>query len=87
MDQCLMSNIKYTLILVVVLCTMFGLYTFHAKITCRSSQNKKVCVRRSFLFTILVLALAAAVTVLYYIHTNRQQQLDDMIDLQVSDLQ
>lgn len=75
-----MTNIRFSLILLVLVCSILGIYTFHAKITCRSSPNKKVCVRRSFLFTVAVILVAAAVVTLYYIHTNRQRELDDMID-------
>lgn len=75
-----MTNIRFSLILVVLLCALWGVYTFHVKITCRSSGNKKICVRRSFLFTVLVIALASAVVTLYYIHKNRQAEMDTMID-------
>lgn len=75
-----MTNIRFSLILVVLICALWGVYTFHAKITCRSSGNKKICVRRSFLFTVLVIALASAVVTLYYIHKHRQDELNAVID-------
>jgi hypothetical protein len=80
MDQCLMTNFKFATGITVLLCALFGIYTFHAKITCRSSMNRKKCVRQSFLFTVGILGVTAAVLTLYYIHTNRQNEMNAMVD-------
>lgn len=75
-----MSNLRVATGFILLTCALFGIYTFHAKITCRSSMDRKRCVRQSFLFTVCVLMLAAAVVTLYYIHMNRQQEIEDMMN-------
>lgn len=87
MDQCLISNVRFGLIVILTLCTALGIYTFHVKITCRNSRNKKICARNSFFITLGLMSIAASVVILYYIHKQRQDSIDQMLNDPLPDIQ
>lgn len=74
MDACTVNSIRMILIGVALLFSALGIWTFHAKLTCRSQYRpaKTPCIQRYSILTIGILGFVFGITQLYLMNQTRQ---------------
>lgn len=78
METCTVSNVRTMVVIVVLVLSALGLWTFHDRVTCRGKMYRRACVQKAFVLSLVIMGLLFAVSTLVLMNSERQD-LDRLI--------